>query len=75
MQKELVATFDLGLNIGDVALQKMGLKKRFHRFLVDDGQGITGTLYIPKNETVPDTVTIRLKTKGEDQKRDSQGER
>ena len=43
--------------------------KRYHRFSIDVGQGVTGAIYVPKNETVPDTVTVRLKTKGETQKR------
>jgi hypothetical protein len=43
--------------------------KRFHRFLLDYGQELTGTLYVPKNEPVPDTVTIHLKTKGEKEER------
>jgi hypothetical protein len=47
--------------------------KRFHRFLVDVGQVMTGTLYVPKNEPVPDTVTICLRTKGENQKQDTRG--
>jgi hypothetical protein len=37
--------------------------KRFHRFLIDVGQVMTGTIYVPKNEPVPDAVTIRLRTK------------
>jgi hypothetical protein len=52
MNKELTATYDSD-------------SKRFHRFLVNDGQGVMGTIYVPKNEPVPDTVTIQLKTKGD----------
>lgn len=37
--------------------------KRYHRFLIVEGQGITGTIYIPKDVKVPDSVTIQLKTK------------
>ena len=37
---------------------------RFHRFAIDAGS-LTGTLYVPKTEPVPDAVTIRLKTNGE----------
>ncbi len=29
------------------------------------GQGLTGTLCIPKDKPIPDTVTIRLRTKAE----------
>jgi len=36
--------------------------RRFHRFIIDEGQGITGVIYIPKGEEVPDQVTIELKT-------------
>jgi hypothetical protein len=35
--------------------------KRYHRFLIDEGQEITGTIYIPKDKEVPDRVTISLK--------------
>lgn len=44
--------------------------KRYHRFLIDGGQGITGTIYVPKDMKVPDGVTIQLKTKGETEKRE-----
>ena len=39
--------------------------KRYHRFMIDEGQEITGTIYIPKDKEVPDSVTISLKTRGE----------
>ncbi len=55
MEKKLTATYEQD-------------SKRFHRFSIDDGQGITGAIYVPKTEPVPDTVTIRLKTKGESQR-------
>ena len=35
---------------------------RFHRFLIE-GAVLKGTLYVPKDKPVPDTVTIRLKAK------------
>jgi hypothetical protein len=57
MEKELTAVYDQD-------------SKRFHRFLIDKGQGITGTIYIPKDEAVPDNLTIQLRTKGERPKRD-----
>jgi len=38
--------------------------KRYHRFLIDEGQGITGSLYIPKSEKVPEIVEIVLQIKG-----------
>ena len=38
--------------------------KRYHRYLIDDGQGITGTVYIPKNdEQIPEEITIKLQEK------------
>ena len=45
--KELIATYDSD-------------SKRYHRFLIDEGQEITGTIYIPKDKEVPDRVTISL---------------
>ena len=52
MEKELKATYDSD-------------SKRYHRFLIDEGQGLTGTIYVPKEGTVPDSVRIRLRTKAE----------
>jgi hypothetical protein len=57
MEKELIAIYDSD-------------SKRYHRFLIDQGQGITGTIYISKDMKVPDSVTIQLKTKGETEKRE-----
>jgi hypothetical protein len=39
--------------------------KRFHRFQIDEGQGISGTVYIPKGKEIPAKLTIFLKTKAE----------
>lgn len=55
MEKELTATYDQD-------------SKRYHRFLIDGGQGITGTIYVLKDKEIPDSVTISLKTKGEKEK-------
>ena len=52
MEKDLRATYDRDIN-------------GRHRFLIEGEQGITGTIYIPKTEPVPDTVTIQLRTKAE----------
>jgi len=52
MEKDLRATYDRDV-------------KGTHRFIIDDEQGVTGTIYIPKTEPVPDTVTILLRTKAE----------
>ena len=38
--------------------------KRMHRFIIDDGQSVTGTIYVPKDSTtMPETVIVRLRTK------------
>jgi hypothetical protein len=38
--------------------------KRYHRYLIDDGQGVTGTVYIPKNkEQIPEEIVIKLREK------------
>ena len=55
--KEITATLD-------------GDSKRYHRFLIDTGQKITGTIHIPKDEPVPDNLTVQLRAKGERSKRD-----
>ena len=35
--------------------------KRYHRYMIDEGQGITGTLYIPKaGEQIPEEIVIKL---------------
>ena len=52
MKKNLTATYDHDVD-------------GYHRFKVDRGQGLTGTLCIPKDKAVPDTITIRLRTKVE----------
>jgi hypothetical protein len=57
MEKELIATYDSD-------------SKRYHRFMIDEGQGITGTIYIPKDKKVPDSITISLKTSGERERRE-----
>ena len=38
--------------------------KRFHRFIIDEGQGIAGSIYVPKDsQGIPEFVNIRLRTK------------
>ena len=49
MEIQLTATFDQD-------------SKRYHRFKIDEGQGVTGSIYIPKGKEIPDKVTIRLLT-------------
>ncbi len=52
MKKDVTATYDHDSN-------------GYHRFKVDRGQELTGILCIPKDKTIPDTVTIRLRSKAE----------
>lgn len=39
--------------------------KRYHRYLIDEGQGIVGNVYIPKSRTgdIPEELTITLRVK------------
>ena len=54
MDKKIIAIFD-----GDT--------RRMHRFVVREGQGVTGSLYFPKDgEKIPGEITIVLKTKAQD---------
>jgi len=41
-----------------------GDSKRFHKFLIDDGQDLVGSIYCPKNSEVPKSVQIELKSNG-----------
>jgi hypothetical protein len=53
MEKEkLTATFDRD-------------SKRYQHFIIDEGQGIVGNIYIPKGEDIPDEVTIELRTRND----------
>lgn len=39
--------------------------KRYHRYIIDDGQGIVGNIYIPKDiEKVPKEIVITMQVKG-----------
>ena len=49
-EKQLTATYDQD-------------SKRYHRYIIDEGQDIVGNIYIPKTSEVPKEVTIRLKVK------------
>ena len=41
--------------------------KKYHRYIIDEGQGIVGNLYIPKDvESAPTRVIIDMKVKGND---------
>lgn len=39
--------------------------KNFHRFDIDEAQGVKGMIYILKGDEIPDSVTIHLRTKAE----------
>ena len=43
--------------------------KRFHRFTIKS-DGVMGTLYIPRGESVPDLVEVELHTKAESEARE-----
>ncbi len=43
--------------------------KRFHRFTITGGQAVSGSIYIPKGSKIPDLLTIRLLSEGENQKK------
>jgi len=50
-KKELMATYDKD-------------SKRYHRYNIDEGQEITGSLYVPKSmETKGLVLTIKLRAK------------
>ena len=50
-QKEITASYD-----GDT--------KRYHRYLIDNGQEIVGSLFIPKDfDQIPKEVIVRLQIK------------
>ena len=52
MEIQISATFDKN-------------SKRYHRFLIDEGQDVKGAIYVSKEKSVPDKVTIQLKTKAD----------
>ena len=50
MTKELTATYDQD-------------SKRYHRYIIDEGQGVVGNIYVPKNSEIPKEVMIKLQVK------------
>ena len=58
IKKEIMATFD-----DDT--------KRMHRFTIDEGQGVKGIVFVPKDSEVPDVLIVRLSTKAEAEKQKS----
>ena len=55
MEIQITATYD-------------GDSKRFHRFTIDEGQEISGAIYVRKDKQVPESVIISLKTRTEREK-------
>ena len=49
-KKEITATFDQD-------------SKRYHRYIIDEGQDVVGTIYIPKGKEIPKEVTVKLRVK------------
>ena len=49
-EKQITATYDQD-------------SKRYHRYIIDEGQGIVGNLYVPKNNEIPKELTITLRVK------------
>jgi hypothetical protein len=37
--------------------------KRYHRYVIDEGQGIVGNIYIPKGKDIPKEIKITLRVK------------
>ena len=37
--------------------------KRYHRYVIDEGQGIVGNIYVPKEKDIPKEVKITLRVK------------
>jgi hypothetical protein len=37
--------------------------KRYHRYVIDEGQGIVGNIYIPKGKEIPKELEITLRVK------------
>jgi hypothetical protein len=37
--------------------------KRYHLYTIDEGQEVTGSIYVPKDSEIPNEVTIELRVK------------
>lgn len=57
MTDKLIATYDQD-------------SKRYHRYLIDEGQKVVGNLYIPKESEIPKELVIKLRLKDEGEKAD-----
>ena len=61
MEKELIAIYDKD-------------SRKYHRFLIAENQGVTGSIYVSKATAVPDTIIVTLKTKaGTDKEKEARG--
>jgi hypothetical protein len=40
--------------------------KRMHRFLIDNDQEVTGSIYFRKGMKIPESIKVILKTKADD---------
>ncbi|MFX0195363.1 MAG: hypothetical protein ACFFCW_04500 [Candidatus Hodarchaeota archaeon] len=40
--------------------------KRFHKFVIEEGQRVVGTIYVPRGGDIPDEINIVLKTKNDE---------
>ena len=49
MSGKIFATFD-------------GDSKRYHRFIIDAGQEVTGSIYVPKGQKVPGEIVLLLRS-------------
>ena len=49
-EKQLVVTYDQD-------------SKRYHRYIIDEGQGIVGNIYVPKDSEIPKQLIIKLRVK------------
>ena len=48
--------------------------RKYHRFLIGENQGITGSIYVSKTVAVPDTITVTLRTKADtDKEKEARG--
>ena len=37
--------------------------KRYHRYVIDEGQEVVGTIYVPKGKEIPKEVTVKLRVR------------
>ena len=49
-KKEIIASYDQD-------------SKRYHRYVIDEGQEIVGNIYVPKGKEIPKELKITLRVK------------